>query len=125
MKRLLLLLLHPWFTRFGVDGRGYGFVMLAGTVMLGVLGRAVQTGLWRWWISFGLLGFVLIWSNLQGLYPLVALNLTAFACLLHKELTWDARRLLATRWITAGIMTLMLIGVTIVSLLIEQLQRRP
>ncbi len=84
---LLLLLLHPWFTRFGVDGRGYGFVMLCAAMMLGVLGRAVQTGRWRWWLAFGLLGFVLIWSNLQGLYPLVALHLTAFACLLRRDLT--------------------------------------
>lgn len=106
---LPFLVLHPWFTRFGVDGRGYGFVMLGAAVMLGVLGRALQTGRWRWWVPFGLLGFFLVWSNLQGIYPVVALNLTAFVCLLRRDLAWPARSLLASRWFVANMLTLMLI----------------
>ena len=72
---LLLLLLHPWFTRFGVDGRGYGFIMLGAVLMLGALGRGLQTGRWIWWLVFGFGGFFLVWSNLQGVYPVGALNL--------------------------------------------------
>ena len=106
---LLLLLLHPWFTRFGVDGRGYGFIMLGTTVMLGVLGRALQTGYWRLWIAFGLLGFFIIWSNLQGVYTVTALNLLAFVCLLTSRLPWASRWLLASRWFVANMITLMLI----------------
>lgn len=106
---LLLLLLHPWFTRFGVDGRGYGFIMLGATVMLGVLGRALQTGRWHWWLVFGFGGFFLVWSNLQGIYPVAALNLTALACLLRRDLANPARWLLAGRWFVANMLTLMLI----------------
>ncbi|OAI57007.1 hypothetical protein AYO49_00375 [Verrucomicrobiaceae bacterium SCGC AG-212-N21] len=106
---LLLLLLHPWFTRFGVDGRGYGFIMLAATFSLGVLGRALQTGRWGWWVLFGLLGFILPWCNMQGIYPVVALNLVAFLCLWSRDLTWDARWVLASRWFVANMITLMLI----------------
>lgn len=106
---LLLLLLHPWYTRFGVDGRGYGFIMLGTTIMLGVLGRALQTGYWRWWLSFGLLGFFIIWSNLQGVYTVTALNLLAFVCLLTQCWSWGSRWWLASRWFVANMITLMLI----------------
>lgn len=106
---LLLLLLHPWYTRYGVEGRGYGFIMLGSALMLGVLGRALQTGRWRWWVTFGLLGFFLVWSNLQGVYPVAALNLTAFVCLLRRDLVGPSRWLLASRWFVANMITLMLI----------------
>ncbi|HSI64615.1 MAG TPA: hypothetical protein VLE43_15920 [Candidatus Saccharimonadia bacterium] len=106
---LLLLLIHPWFTRFGVDGRGYGFIMLSATLMLGVLGRALQTGKWTWWVLFGLGNFFMVWSNLQGVYPVVALNLTAAACLLQLGLKNASTWLLARRWFVANMITLVII----------------
>jgi hypothetical protein len=106
---LLLLLLHPWFTRFGVDGRGYGFIMLGATVTLGVLGRALQTGRWAWWTLFGLGNFIMIWSNLQGVYPAVALNLTAATCLLQLGLKNPSTWLLARRWLVGNLLTLVLV----------------
>jgi hypothetical protein len=106
---LLLLLLHPWYTRFGVEGRGYGFIMLSATLMLGVLGRALQTGRWRWWLLFGVLGFILPWCNFQGIYPVAALNLTACLCLLSRKLEGPPRRLLTSRWLVANMMMLVLI----------------
>jgi hypothetical protein len=106
---LLLLLLHPWYTRFGVDGRGYGFVMLGAALMLGVLGRALQTGRWRWWLGFGFLGFFIVWSNMQGVYVVGAMNLTALACLLRRDLAGPGRWLLAARWFTANLLTLVII----------------
>ncbi|RBP47983.1 hypothetical protein DES53_101783 [Roseimicrobium gellanilyticum] len=106
---LLLLLLHPWFTRFGVDGRGYGFIMLGATLMLGVLGRALQTGRWIWWVLFGLGNFFMIWSNLQGVYPAMALNLTAAACLFQLGLKNTSTWLLARRWFVANMLTLVIV----------------
>lgn len=106
---LLLLLLHPWFTRFGVDGRGYGFVLLGATLNLGVLGRALQTGKWHWWLLFGLGSFFIMWSNLQGIYPVGALNLVAMASLLTSGMDRNARWLLAGRWFVANMLTLMLV----------------
>jgi hypothetical protein len=102
---LPLLLLHPWFTRFGVDGRGYGFIMLSATLMLGVVGRGLQTGRWLWWALFGLGNFFMIWSNLQGVYPVVALNLTAMFCLLQLGLKNPATWLLVRRWFVANMLT--------------------
>jgi hypothetical protein len=106
---LALVLFHPWFTRFGVDGRGYGFIMLGAALMLGALGRALQTGRWAWWIAFGFCGFFQVWSNLQGVYPVAALNLVAALCLWRGDATADSRRLLAARWVVANALTLMLV----------------
>jgi len=106
---LALLMLHPWFTRFGVDGRGYGFLMVGAVLMLGALGRALQTGRWRWWLAFGFGGFFLVWSNLQGIYPAAALHMVALTCLAGRELAGPARRLLASRWLVSGLFTLMLV----------------
>ena len=106
---LLLLVLHPWFTRYGVEGRGYGFIMLGGTVMLGVLGRALQTGQWKWWLALGFLGFFVMWSNLQGLYIALGIHGAAFLCLLRRDLSNAARWLLVRRWLVSGVLTAMLV----------------
>lgn len=106
---LLLLVLHPWFTRFGVDGRGYGFIILGVVLMTGVLGRALQTGRWKWWVAFGFGAFFLVWSNLQGVYATVALNLVAAACLMQQGPRQPGTWLLARRWLVANMITLMLI----------------
>jgi len=100
---LLLLIAHPWYIRFGVDGRGYGFVMSALALMIGVLGRALQTGKWPWWIIFGFGQFFAMWSNMQAVYSCVALNLLAAAVLLRQD--W----VLVGRWVVANFVTLMLI----------------
>lgn len=105
---LLLLVIHPWFVRFGVDGRGYGFVMLGSTLLLGILGRAMQTGAWRWWLASGLMGFFVVWSNMQSVYIVGALNLAAVVALMQRGLQPDARRLLAGRWILSNMLTLVL-----------------
>lgn len=106
---LLLLLLHPWYTRFGVDGRGYGFIMLGAVLTLGVLGRALQSGRWLWWALFGLGNFFIIWCNLQGAYPAVALNLTAAVCLWELGLKNPSTWLLARRWFVANMITLVMV----------------
>ena len=106
---LLVLVIHPWFVRFGVDGRGYGFVMLGTALLLGIQGRALQTGRWRWWLGSGLVSFFVVWSNIQSVYIVAALNLATVVALMSRDLTPDVRRLLAGRWILANMVTLVLI----------------
>ncbi|TLD71254.1 hypothetical protein FEM03_06885 [Phragmitibacter flavus] len=105
---LLLLMLHPWYLRFGVDGRAYCFMMLASILLVGSLGRALQTGLWRWWVAIGIGGFFLNWCNLQGLYQLAALHITIGGFLLVGGLSNDARFFLGRRWVVSGVITGML-----------------
>ena len=57
LQALLLLVLHPWFMRFISEARGYAFVMLGSTALVGLLGRALQSGQWRWWLGFGFVEF--------------------------------------------------------------------
>ncbi|MEZ0389963.1 MAG: hypothetical protein ACAI34_22990 [Verrucomicrobium sp.] len=106
---VLLLAIHPWFIRFAVDGRGYGFVMLGATALMGITGRALQTGRWRWWVLMGLVEFFILWSNFQSIYLLAALNLMVVACLISPTLTWQSRLILGARWITGGIVTSFLV----------------
>jgi hypothetical protein len=106
---LLLLMLHPWYLRFGVDGRAYGFMMLASILLAGAAGRALQTGLWRWWAAIGFGGFFISWCNLQGLYQLAALHGAILVFLLVGGLSKESRWFLARRWVVSGIMTGILI----------------
>jgi hypothetical protein len=103
------LLLHPWFMRFISEARGYAFVFLGATVLMGLLGRALQTGRWRWWLAFGFAEFLTLWCCLQSLYPVTGINLLALACLMDRGLQSDARWLQMGRWITAN-----LLGATLV-----------
>lgn len=106
---VFLMVAHPWFIRFAVDGRGYGFVMLGATALAGVVGRALQTARWRWWILMGVLEFFILWSNFQSVYLLAALNLMVVAALFSPALTWPARLLLVSRWIVGGLITCFLV----------------
>jgi hypothetical protein len=106
---LLLLVVHPWFVRFGVDGRGYGFVMLGAALLLGILGRALQTAKWRWWIAFGLGNFFIIWSNFQSIYLVAALNMAAMIALWQNDLKPFARWLLLRRLCLVNVLSLVLI----------------
>ncbi|WP_029190349.1 hypothetical protein [Verrucomicrobium spinosum] len=105
----LLMAAHPWFIRFAVDGRGYGFVMLGATALVGVVGRALHTGLWRWWVLMGLLEFFILWSNFQSVYLLAGFNLLVIGALCSPTLTWPARLLLASRWVVGGLVTCFLV----------------
>lgn len=101
----ITMALHPWFIRYAVDGRGYGFVMLGITALAGVVGRALQTGRWRWWLLMGGLEFFILWSNFQSIYLLAVLNLMVLGALCTPALSWAARWLLVSRWIVGGMVT--------------------
>ena len=72
---LVMYAAHPWFVRFGSDARGYGFVLLLVPLLIGVLGRAWQTGRWRWWIALGLAQFYLLWTYMGAVHFVAMLNL--------------------------------------------------
>jgi hypothetical protein len=76
---LVMYAAHPWFVRFGSDARGYGFVLLLVPLLIGILGRAWQTGRWRWWIALGLAQFYLLWTYMGAVHFVAMLNLAAVA----------------------------------------------
>ena len=100
---------HAWFMRFGVDARGYGFVLLFVPVLVGALGRAVQTGRWRWWLLFGLAEFFLIWTFFGIIYIVLCVNLAALAMVWLLPLAKTQRVTLLARWAVANVMAAMLV----------------
>jgi len=98
---------HAWFMRFGVDARAYGFVLLLVPFLIGLLGRALQTGLWRWWLLFAFAEFFLFWSYFGAVYVLVAFNVAAGLAILFggkKDQT-----LMGLRWLVANGVAAMLV----------------
>ena len=99
---VVIMALHPWMVRYGVECRGYGLLFLFTPLALASLVRAAQTGLWRWWLGLGLTQFLILWSYPGAIHLLVALN-TSAVCLLFflKGPTRAWRQAQAGRWLTA------------------------
>lgn len=97
---------HAWLVRFGADARGYGFVLFLTPLLLGALGRALQTGRWRWWLGFGFIQFYLVWTHLGVVHMLMALNLAAVWLLFR--LPRAERLVQSSRWAVASIASVML-----------------
>jgi len=103
-------ILHPWFVRFGVDARGYGFVLMYLPLMIALLGRALQTGRWKWWLLLSLAQFHAFWTYFGLVYFLVTFHLAALAIIVTaRDRAREDRLVLATRWAVANVMSLMLI----------------
>jgi hypothetical protein len=96
-----LLATHPWFVRYGVETRGYGFLLLFTPLALGCLIRAAQIGKWRWWIGYGLAQFLILWSYPGAVHLLVALNVAAVCLVVFLTKDKDWRKAQAGRWLTA------------------------
>ena len=120
---------HAWFMRFGVDARGYGFVLLFVPLLIGIAGRALQTGRWRWWLAFAFAEFFVFWAYFGVVYFLVALNGAVLLTLaLRKSVGLGDRLAVLTRWIVAS----MVAGMPVIALmapclpqLIEFLAQKP
>jgi hypothetical protein len=99
---------HAWMIRFGVDARGYGFVVLLVFLLVALLGRAVQTGSWRWWIGYGLAQFYLLWVHPGAIHAPVMMNVAALV-MIARDSDKSARVALLGRWLVANVGTAMLV----------------
>jgi len=98
---------HAWLVRFGCDARGYGFIVMLVPVLLGTLGRAAQSGLWRWWLGFALTQFYMLWTYPGVIHIPVAANLLALT--LIWRLPTGLRLPQAARWLAASLVTSILV----------------
>ena len=73
----LLLSLHPWHVRWGVDLRAYSLGVFGTCLALWSLGGALRGGGWRPWCVFGLAQFLLLWSSLLHCFLVAALFVAA------------------------------------------------
>ncbi|MCB1228692.1 MAG: hypothetical protein KDN19_00405 [Verrucomicrobiae bacterium] len=74
------LALHPWAIRYGVDLRGYSWVMLwtvAGFLWLAALFRSGKSRWWPWW-GFGINQALLVWSFPHAAFVALGFFVAAF-----------------------------------------------
>ncbi|MEM7144349.1 MAG: hypothetical protein AAF591_04395 [Verrucomicrobiota bacterium] len=77
-----LFAIHPWFTRYGVEARGYALILFLQPFAMITLLRAFATGKWAWWLLYGASLFLLFWAFPGTVYFIVLINLAALAALL-------------------------------------------
>lgn len=94
----LLLAVHPWHIRYGVDLRGYSWLILwttLGLVWLTLLFRENRSRWWPWW-AFGINQALLVWSFPHG--AVVAAAFFGFATVqIHRA--WREKTDRATAWL--------------------------
>jgi hypothetical protein len=56
------LAIHSWHIRHSAEARAYTFVILLVILALLWLTRGLRTGRWRYWLLFGLVHFLMLWS---------------------------------------------------------------
>ncbi len=104
--------LHPWLIRFGSEVRGYAVVLATVPLLVGLVGRALQTGAWRWWLGMALVQTYLFWAYWGVVYVLVCLHAAlVLLCLTHPARAWAERRVLLARWLVACLLPAMVISV--------------
>ncbi len=100
---MFLLAIHPWFTRHGVDARGYAFVFLLFPLALGFLVKGLRSGRWHHILLFALFEFLLFLAHPGTIYLLVSLNLAGFLGIVFGKGDRSARLTVAVRLIVANI----------------------
>ncbi|MEM0897844.1 MAG: glycosyltransferase family 39 protein [Verrucomicrobiota bacterium] len=110
-----LLAFHPWIVRFSTEMRGYAYVFLLLAVIFLLVGSALAHPQWRFWISFAVAQFLLLYSWPGMAISTVGLNLAVF------YLIWRSRRaenglarVKLKRWLVANILTFSLLAPFIV-----------
>lgn len=83
----LLLAIHPWHMRWGVDLRAYSLGVFSIALALWSLTRSLQTGRWLDWAVFGLAQFLLLWTSILHLWLAGAFALAA-ALVLWRRHGW-------------------------------------
>ncbi|MEM8952576.1 MAG: hypothetical protein AAGD22_00350 [Verrucomicrobiota bacterium] len=110
----ILLAIHPWFTRYGVEARGYALILFLQPFAMIALLRALVTGRWAWWLAYGASLFLLFWAFPGTVYFIVLLNVAALAALVfsakrHFSRPSLARRALFTRFAIGNLLAAMLL----------------
>jgi hypothetical protein len=104
----LVLAIHPWHVRFGADGRGYAFMVLAAIVAAACLLRGLRDGRWRWWLGFAGAQLALLWVHALALYFPVAMGAAGVLGIVLGPQEPRERRLRLGRFVAANAMAAML-----------------
>lgn len=99
----LILAVHPWFIRYGVDARAFGMnVLLSLSASLGFYRTLRTGGSWAPVILFGFSSFALILTFPYNFYLPTSFYLMAFVAALSRRLDWRVILRLAAAGILAA-----------------------
>jgi hypothetical protein len=90
-----LMAVHPWHVRYGVEARGYSFMILFVGVTLVGLVRALRTNKLRWWLLFGASEALFLLSFPGALYVALLVNVVCVVELLRQRAWTMTGRLVA------------------------------
>ncbi len=122
---MLLLAVHPWFVRYGSEGRGYAFVLLLFPLHLAAALEAFRTGRWCWWMASGALLVLLLFSWPGIALPLAALQLSWLLVLWGSGRSSPSGSLAAStglrQWLVANLCSGCVIGTLLAPCLLQSL----
>jgi hypothetical protein len=98
-----ILALHPWHLRYASEARGYSLALLAGTLLLLGLLRALRHGTWGRWLFVGAMQLLLLWTYPAAVWLALAANVLALVSLWHLHGPGSDLRVQLTRWAVIGI----------------------
>jgi hypothetical protein len=90
-----LMAIHPWHIRYGVEARGYSFMLCFVALTLLALVRALRTDKLRWWLLFAVAEGLFLLSFPGAAYVAVAVNVMCLIELLMRRDWTMTRRLIA------------------------------
>lgn len=97
----LVLAVHPWHVRFAAEMRGYSAMLLAVTLGVLFLWRALRDGRWRWFLSGALMNLWAMLAFVGSVYVLAVANGAALLWLWRKKRGASVSRLLAANALVA------------------------
>jgi hypothetical protein len=100
---MLFLAIHPWHLKYSTEARGYALVLLFAPLMLLSLLHALRTARWKWWITFAICEFCMLYAYPASLYLAVTANAAAFMSILLRHRERNLTIANGLRWVVSNI----------------------
>lgn len=81
----VFLAMHPWHVRYGVEARGYAFMLLLVPLLLIYLTNALERNRWKDWLAVALLEFLIMYSWAGIMYALAMVNVAIAILILMRR----------------------------------------
>jgi hypothetical protein len=81
----VFLAMHPWHVRYGVEARGYAFMLLLLPLLLMCLTNALEKNRWRDWLAVATLEFLVMYSWAGTMYALAMVNVAVAGLILMRK----------------------------------------
>jgi hypothetical protein len=118
-----LMAAHPWHIRYGSEARGYTMLIAALVFAVLALVNALESGRWRWWLTFMGAQFVALYTWKAAIHPVCALNVIAALIIVKQRGLRGDGSVQLGRWAVANVLTLM-VFIPLFAPAIPQIQRK-